>query len=98
MRVGPRPSGEFDIRNDAIRAGEVAATPKVHDARESARSGPVRVADRVELSETGKALSRATALSPEQVTAIRGRIAEGAYNDARVLDAVARRILDQWNT
>jgi negative regulator of flagellin synthesis FlgM len=64
-----------------------------------------RAADKVEISEAGRALAaRETEsldakgraeLSPERVGEIRQRILEGAYNSVQVVDEVARRMLER---
>jgi hypothetical protein len=47
----------------------------------------------VEVSEEGRALARNSALTPERINEVRQRILQGAYDQAGVIEAVARRIL-----
>ena len=64
-----------------------------------------RSADRVEISDAGRALAARetdsldakgrTELSAERVSEIRQRILEGAYNSVQVVDEVARRMLER---
>lgn len=49
--------------------------------------------DGVDVSAEGRALSRGAALTPERIAEVRQRILRGAYDQASVVEAVARRIL-----
>lgn len=63
-------------------------------ARESAPSASVAVprGDGVEVSQEGRALARGAALTPERIDEVRLRILQGAYDQAGVVEAVARRL------
>jgi len=59
-----------------------------------------RRADRVEISEEAReralaAADEGTGLSPERLTEIRQRIADGAYDTPEVLDHVARAMIER---
>ena len=65
--------------------------------RDSTGSQPAVAAPRdgVKLSAEGRALARATTLTPERIADVRARILSGAYDQAHVIDAVAQRILQR---
>ncbi|MBI2406741.1 MAG: flagellar biosynthesis anti-sigma factor FlgM [Gemmatimonadetes bacterium] len=91
MKIGPRVPSESSVPLDTTRAtepkrGEPLATTPASTAR-------VQVGDRVELSHAARTMAEATPLTKSQVEAIRSRIASGVYDDPRVLDVVASRIL-----
>jgi hypothetical protein len=91
MNVGPRVSPDVSLNQTAARVAE--PKPAEHAAAAPPSQPRVQVGDRVELSYAARTLSEATSLTDEQVDAIRGRIASGAYDDPRVIEVVARRIL-----
>lgn len=49
--------------------------------------------DAVDVSAEGHALAREAALTPDRIADVRQRILQGAYDQANVVDAVVRRIL-----
>jgi hypothetical protein len=65
---------------------------------------PVDRADRVQISDTGRALAARieeapsrtadAELSPVRIAEIRQRVLEGAYDSSEMVDRVARRILE----
>lgn len=73
-----------------VQAGRAGAS-----LRASTHSASVAVprSDGVEVSEEGRALARSSALTPERIDEVRQRILQGAYDQAGVIEAVARRIL-----
>lgn len=91
MNVGPRVSSEISLPLDAARVAE----PRRSEQPDAAAASPprVHVGDRVELSHAARTMADATALTDEQVNGIRAKISSGAYDDPRVIDVVARRML-----
>ncbi len=92
MNVGPRISPDAGLDLEAARRLEQRKAGTQRDAAANAASRPA-AGDRVELSQTARAKAHAASLPGEQLDAIRTRISDGTYNDLRVVDAVARRIL-----
>jgi negative regulator of flagellin synthesis FlgM len=71
--------------------GQAATTPVA----------PVPTTDSVQLSESGKSMSRKLdaeyrdTLAPERTMELRRKVLEGAYNTLDVVDQVARRIMQR---
>jgi negative regulator of flagellin synthesis FlgM len=94
--------GADGSRTEAVRSSRVAAAEI--GAKPAAQADATLVRrDRVQISETGRALSaqlaadepaRTTApLTPERIAALRQQVLDGAYNSIEMVDQVARRIL-----
>lgn len=92
---------------DALRPDRAAipATPVAPANAEGQATispvAPVRKADSVELSDSGRSMAKRlnveerAALDPERTAELRRKVLEGAYNTLDVVDQVARRILQR---
>jgi hypothetical protein len=74
-------------------AGNQAIPARAKKGGSEGKSSPALVRDSVEISAEGRARAEKASLSPERVQSMRQRILEGAYHQADVVDAVARKIL-----
>lgn len=94
-----------DITSGAIRAGAARDPRKVDGAAQEGADvqgiSQVERVDRVEISEEGRALAKASAenatretLSPGRLAQINERIGDGTYHTPEVAEEVARQILD----
>ena len=74
-------------------AGPAGRTNVASPASASQMSAAAPRRDGVEMSAEGRALARGATLTPERIDEVRQRIIQGAYDQASVVEAVARRIL-----
>jgi len=70
-----------------------SSTPVRKGRNEPAADGTAPKRDAVDVSAEGHALARGAALTPDRIADVRQRILQGAYDQANVVDAVVRRIL-----
>jgi anti-sigma28 factor (negative regulator of flagellin synthesis) len=86
------------IDNKPIRLDRSTAPGQDGGEDKQAAARP-RQADRVEISAEARQraaeLDTVTGLSPERLALIRKNLADGTYSAPEVLDAVARRIIEQ---
>jgi hypothetical protein len=93
MHIYPKTTGP--IRPETTRAPNTDPVPEtapIQPARGDTAANDR--ADRVEISDAGRALAARDGFDPVRAAQIRGRILSGAYDTLEVVDAVARRLLD----
>jgi hypothetical protein len=74
--------------------GRETPTPASIDKKPAEAPSPAAArTDGVDVSAEGRALARGSGLSRERIASIRERILRGAYDQAGVIESVARRIL-----
>jgi hypothetical protein len=91
MRIEDKNPADL-IRTEALRPiREISGSDTGRGGAQGAGSPPR--ADRVEISEAGRAMAAQGALSPERVADVRQKVAAGAYNTMEVAAEVARRMI-----
>jgi hypothetical protein len=89
-------NGDVKIGVERVPSRQLSALVRnaKEGAKEATRASPATPdrRDGVVVSAEGRALGRGAALTPERIAEVRHRILSGAYGDAAVVDAVARRI------